>query len=170
MEGPTQKTDHKNIAVQESCCCCCFCCCCCCLWKCCYAWASKVWKRTLLQCSIRKRITALRRVYTSHFCMRFPHCIAIFYYLPWLSKTKVTYIKLQRSGVNACGNRMCKLSFTFIYAIAERCLKEYFMRFQSFLCKAYWVYLEFKLKLKRDDYVWVTFEHLVKNWLKPSMQ
>jgi len=33
----------------------------------------------------------LRRIYTSGFRMRFPHCVAIFYNLPWLSKTKVIY-------------------------------------------------------------------------------
>ncbi len=32
-----------------------------------------------------------------------------------LSKTKVSYKKSQRNAVNACGNRMCKLSFTHIY-------------------------------------------------------
>ncbi len=46
--------------------------------------------------------------------IRFPHVFTalrcIFYYLPWLSKTKVSYKKLQCSAVNACGNRMCKLS------------------------------------------------------------
>ncbi len=34
-------------------------------------------------------ISMLRCVYTSDFLMHFPHCIAIFYYLPWLSKTKI---------------------------------------------------------------------------------
>jgi len=53
---------------------------------------------------------ALRRVYTSSFRMRFPHCVAIFYNLPWLSKTKISNNKLQRNAVNTCGNRMCKLS------------------------------------------------------------
>jgi len=43
--------------------------------------------------------------------MRFPHCVAIFHNLPWLSKTKVIYKKLQRSAVNACGNWMCKRGF-----------------------------------------------------------
>jgi len=47
-------------------------------------------------------------VYTSGFRMRFPHCVAIFYYLPWLNNTKVSYKKLQRNRENACGNRMCK--------------------------------------------------------------
>jgi len=36
-------------------------------------------------------ISMLRCVYTSDFLMHFPHCIAIFYYLPWLSKTKISY-------------------------------------------------------------------------------
>jgi len=40
--------------------------------------------------------------------MRFPHCVAIFHNLPWLSTTRVIYKKSQRSAVNACGNRMCK--------------------------------------------------------------
>jgi len=44
---------------------------------------------------------ALRLVYTSGFRMRFPHYVAIFHKLPWLSKTKVIYKKLQRSAVNA---------------------------------------------------------------------
>ncbi len=48
-------------------------------------------------------------VYTSSFCMRFRHCVAIFHYLPWLSKTKVSYKKLQCNAVNPCRNRMCKL-------------------------------------------------------------
>jgi len=56
-------------------------------------------------------VSHLRLVYTSGFRMRFPHCVAIFHKLPWLSKTKVFYKKSQRSAVNACGNRMCKLSF-----------------------------------------------------------
>jgi len=59
-----------------------------------------------------KPLCDLRLVYTSGFCMRFPHCIAIFHKLPRLSKTKVFYEKLQLSSVNACGNRMCKLSLT----------------------------------------------------------
>jgi len=42
--------------------------------------------------------------------MHFPNCVTFFYYLPWLSKTKVSYKNLQRNGVNTCGNRMCKLS------------------------------------------------------------
>ncbi len=48
------------------------------------------------------------------FRMRFPHafsaCVANFHELPWLSETKVIYKKSQHSAVNACGNRMCKLS------------------------------------------------------------
>ena len=43
--------------------------------------------------------------------MRFPHCVAIFHNLPWLSKTKVIYKKSQRSAVNACGNQICKRGF-----------------------------------------------------------
>jgi len=58
------------------------------------------------------KFQTLRLVYTSGFRMRFPHCISIFHKLPWLSKTKVFYKKSQRSAVNACGNQMCKLSFT----------------------------------------------------------
>jgi len=53
----------------------------------------------------------LRRIYTSSFRMRFPHCVAIFYNLPWFCSIKVSYKKSQRNVVNACGNRMCKLSF-----------------------------------------------------------
>jgi len=47
--------------------------------------------------------------------MRFPHCVAIFHNLPWLSKTKVIYKKSQRSAVDACRNRMCKLSFRHVF-------------------------------------------------------
>jgi len=54
--------------------------------------------------------TCLRLVYTSGFRMHFPHCVAIFHKLPWLSKTRVIYKKSQRSAVNECRNRMCKLS------------------------------------------------------------
>jgi len=59
-------------------------------------------------------LCALRLVYTSGFRMRFPHCVAIFHKLPCLSETKVFYKKLQRSAVNACGNWMCKLSFSVV--------------------------------------------------------
>jgi len=48
--------------------------------------------------------------------MCFLHCIAIFYNLPWLSKTKVSYKKSQRNAENAWGNRMCKLSLNNRYA------------------------------------------------------
>jgi len=47
--------------------------------------------------------------------MRFPHCIAIFCYLPWLSKTKVSYKKSQHNEENACGNRMCKISLNVTF-------------------------------------------------------
>ncbi len=63
--------------------------------------------------------TNFRRIYTSGFPMRFPHWVAIFYNLPWLSKTKVSYIKLQCNAVNACGNRMCKLSFKTMCLIPQ---------------------------------------------------
>jgi len=59
-------------------------------------------------------MNALRRVYTSGFCMCLLHCVAIFYYLPWLMKTKVKYRKSQRNAENAWGNRMCKLIFYLI--------------------------------------------------------
>jgi len=61
--------------------------------------------------------TVLRPVYTSGFHMRFLHCVAIFDNLPWLSKTKVSYKKLQRNAVNKFGNRMCKLSFSKLLLI-----------------------------------------------------
>ncbi len=48
-------------------------------------------------------IIRLKLVYTSGFRMRFLHCVAIFYYLPWLRKTKVSYKKSQRNEVNVCG-------------------------------------------------------------------
>jgi hypothetical protein len=47
--------------------------------------------------------------------MRFPHCVSIFHKLTWLSKTKVIYKKSQRSAVDACRNRMCKLSFRHVF-------------------------------------------------------
>ncbi len=61
-----------------------------------------------------KLYSYLRHIYTSGFRMNFLHCVAIFYYLPWLSKTKVIYKKSQYNSVNACGNWMRKLSFTSI--------------------------------------------------------
>jgi len=81
------------------------------LWMSLFFEATK-WHECAILSSHTMTTTLLRRVYTSGFRMRFPHCIAIFYYLPWLSKIKVSYKKLQRNAVNACGNRMCKLSFT----------------------------------------------------------
>jgi len=42
--------------------------------------------------------------------MRFPHCLAIFYNLPWFYSIKVSNKKSQRNVVNACGKWMCKLS------------------------------------------------------------
>jgi len=47
--------------------------------------------------------------------MRFPHCVANFYYLPWFCSIKVSNKKSHRNAVNACGNGMCKLSFTNIF-------------------------------------------------------
>jgi hypothetical protein len=43
--------------------------------------------------------------------MHLPHCVAIFYKLPWFCSTKVIYEKLQRNAENACRNRMCKRAF-----------------------------------------------------------
>jgi len=45
------------------------------------------------------------------FRMRLPHCIAIFYNLPWFFSIKVSSKKSQRNVENACGNRMCKRTF-----------------------------------------------------------
>ncbi len=71
----------------------------------------------------------LSRVYTSSFCMCFPHCVAISYYLPWLMKTKVSNRKWQRNAENVFGYRMCKLSFTLkIFADILLCVK-----FRNFL-------------------------------------
>ncbi len=61
--------------------------------------------------SIYRCFLVIRCINTSGFCMRFLHRIAIFYYLPRLSKTKVSYKKLQRNAVNTCGNRNYKHSF-----------------------------------------------------------
>ena len=50
----------------------------------------------------------LRRVYTSRLRMRFPHCVAFFYYLPWfvdiLEDKKVITSKTQRNAETGCGN------------------------------------------------------------------
>jgi len=44
--------------------------------------------------------------------MRLLHFIAIFYYLPWLMKTRVINRKSQRNAENACRNWMCKLGLS----------------------------------------------------------
>jgi len=67
-----------------------------------------------------KSKSLLSWVCTSGFHMRFPHCVVIFYNLPWLSKTKVSYKKSQCNAVNVCGNRMCKLSFKQGSNVARR--------------------------------------------------
>jgi len=54
-------------------------------------------------------------VYTSGFRMRLPHCIAIFYNLPWFCSIKVSIKKLQSNAENACGNRVCKCAFNHSY-------------------------------------------------------
>jgi len=56
-----------------------------------------------------------RRVYTSGFCMHFPHCVAIFYYLPWLSKTKVSYKKLQRMRKPDVQTQLCKHNYVELW-------------------------------------------------------
>jgi hypothetical protein len=48
--------------------------------------------------------------------IRLPHCVAIFYNLPWFSLIKVSNKKSQRNAENACGNRMCKRVLTLLYA------------------------------------------------------
>ena len=84
----------------------------------------------------------LRRVYTSGFRMHFTNCIAIFYNLPWLSKTKVNHKKLQGNAVNACRNRMCKLSFNTSIKVALvvrdlniRCVRCVISRYSRFLAQ-----------------------------------
>ena len=56
--------------------------------------------------------------FKAHLQIRLPNAFSAlhcdFYYFPRLSKTKVSYKKLQRSVVNACGNQMCKLSFMYV--------------------------------------------------------
>jgi len=69
---------------------------------------------------VRFKLLGLRQVYTSGFCMRFPHCVAISYKLPWFPSIKVSFEKLQRNAKNACGNRMCNIMFlttTFIVIV-----------------------------------------------------
>ncbi len=70
--------------------------------------------------------------------MHLQHCDAIFYYLPWLSKTKVSNKNLQCNVENACGNRMCKralrvksklLKGLCYYWIWEACGLEYLETF-----------------------------------------
>ncbi len=65
-------------------------------------------------------ISILSWVYTSDFRMRFSHCVAIFYNLPWFSSIKVSNKKLQCNAENACGNRMCKCAFrTWIFTFVK---------------------------------------------------
>jgi len=59
-----------------------------------------------------KRICSpLSWVYTSGFLMHLPHCIAIFYNLPWFWSIKVSNKKSQRNAENTCKNQMCKRAF-----------------------------------------------------------
>jgi len=51
-------------------------------------------EQVYLKSKFQSRNCSYRHIYTSGFRMRFLHCVAIFYYLPWLSKTKVGYKKI----------------------------------------------------------------------------
>ncbi len=56
----------------------------------------------------RRQPSEVSRVYTSGFYMHLLHCVEIFYWLPWLIRTKVSCKKLQCNVENACGNWMHK--------------------------------------------------------------
>jgi hypothetical protein len=58
-------------------------------------------------------------VYTSGFPMHLPHCVAVFYNLPWFCSIEVNYKKLQFNAENACGNRMCKKALSYRSRIAS---------------------------------------------------
>jgi len=47
--------------------------------------------------------------------MHLPHCVTIFYNVPWFCSIKVSNKKLQCNAENACGNRMCERTFTGQY-------------------------------------------------------
>jgi len=81
------------------------------------AWYSFIFMKSKV-CKITKKncwyysTCLLSWVYTFGFRTHLPHCIAIFYKLPWFCSTKVIYEKSQRNAENACGNRMCKRAFS----------------------------------------------------------
>jgi hypothetical protein len=66
--------------------------------------------------------------------MRLPHCVAIFYNLPWFCSIKVSNKKLQHNAENASGSRMCKCTF----------------REGKFVC--FWYRLKQKMVLKNPKY------------------
>jgi hypothetical protein len=43
--------------------------------------------------------------------MHLPHCVAIFYHLPWFCSFIVSNKKSQRNAEKGWGNRMCKRAF-----------------------------------------------------------
>jgi len=103
----------------------------------------------------------------------FRSALQFFYNLPWLSKTKVSYKKSQRNAVNACENRMCKLSFTLTYhqtckksfektMVLPRWWDIFSAKVQSIYLTTYRVCLGLRLT-KQDDYLWVNFLTFL-NW------
>jgi len=58
--------------------------------------------------------------------MHLPHCVAIFYNLPWFCSIKVSNKKLQHNSEKAWGNWMCK-----------RALGDAFEREES-ICTIFW--------------------------------
>jgi len=51
--------------------------------------------------------------------MPLPHCVAIFYNLPWFCSIKVSNENSQCNAENACQNRMCKRAFTIFNCFLE---------------------------------------------------
>ncbi len=58
--------------------------------------------------------------------MRLPHCVAIFYNLPWFCSINK---KLQRNAENACGNRMCKRVFCYTLFLHQAKTSKLFCHF-----------------------------------------
>jgi len=111
-------------------------------------------------------ISPLSLVYTSGFHMRLPHCIVIFHNLPWLSKTKVIYKKLQHNAVNAYGNRMCKQGFNyelFLASVKQNTTKQLiviwvFIRPSYSICFV-WSYFQWLLFDQQIDYRGRCYKH-----------
>ncbi len=66
------------------------------------------WCNLTAKNTIYVRRSNLSWVYTSSLHLRYPHCVAIFYNLPWFWSIKVSNKKSQCNAENACGNQICK--------------------------------------------------------------